>query len=159
MRKILYIDMDGVVADFAGAINDLDPSIDMSNSLENWQERADKVDELCQTHCEIFRYLDVIEGAKEAVEKLNEKYDIYFLSTPMWELPHSFMGKRIWLEETFGDLARKKLILTHRKDLVIGDILIDDTIRNGAGDFKGELITFHKETNNWSHILKYLLNN
>ena len=82
-KKILYVDMDGVIADFAGAINKIDPSIDMSNSTENWQERSDRVDDICQIYPTIFEYLEVIDGAKEAITKLSEKYDIYFLSTPM----------------------------------------------------------------------------
>ena len=156
-KKILYVDMDGVIADFAGAINKIDPSIDMSNSTENWQERSDKVDDICQIYPTIFEYLDVIDGAKEAITKLSEKYDIYFLSTPMWSLPMSFMGKRIWLEKNFGELSNKKLILTHRKDLAIGDILIDDTKRNGADKFRGEFIMFDKISYNWDRILEHLL--
>ena len=35
-KKILYVDMDGVIADFAGAINKIDLFIDMSNNTENW---------------------------------------------------------------------------------------------------------------------------
>ena len=31
---------------------------------------------------------------------------------------------------------------THRKDLLIGDYLIEDRLANGAKDFKGELINF-----------------
>ena len=55
-KKILYVDMDGVIADFAGAINKIDPSIDMSNSTENWQERSDRVDDICQIYPTIFEY-------------------------------------------------------------------------------------------------------
>ncbi len=41
-----------------------------------------------------------------------------------------------------GNKARKKLILTHRKDLNIGDFLVDDRTKNGAGEFMGEFIQF-----------------
>ena len=75
----------------------------------------------------------------------------------MWSLPMSFMGKRIWLEKNFGELSNKKLILTHRKDLAIGDILIDDTKRNGADKFRGEFIMFDKISYNWDRILEHLL--
>jgi hypothetical protein len=34
------------------------------------------------------------------------------------------------------------MFITHRKDLLIGHYLIDDRTKNGAGDFKGELIRF-----------------
>ena len=34
------------------------------------------------------------------------------------------------------------MIITHRKDLLIGDYLIDDRLANGAKDFKGKLLRF-----------------
>ena len=32
------------------------------------------------------------------------------------------------------------MFITHRKDLLIGDYLIDDRLANGAKDFKGKLL-------------------
>jgi len=49
---------------------------------------------------------------------------------------------RQWIERHFGDLFKNKMIITHRKDLLHGDYLIDDREANGAKDFKGELISF-----------------
>jgi len=50
------------------------------------------------------------------------------------------------------------LILTHRKDLVKGDILIDDRPNNGAKDFEGEWIHFGSENfPDWSSVIKHLL--
>jgi 5'-nucleotidase len=67
-------------------------------------------------------------------------------------------GKRIWLEEQFGEKINGKLILTHRKDLVKGDILIDDRPNNGAKDFEGEWIHFGSENfPDWSSVIKHLL--
>ena len=34
------------------------------------------------------------------------------------------------------------MFITHRKDMLIGDYLIDDRLANGAGNFKGELLRF-----------------
>jgi 5'-nucleotidase len=52
------------------------------------------------------------------------------------------------------------LILTHRKDLNIGDYLVDDRLRNGAGEFQGKLIHFGTdEFPNWEVTLKYLEQN
>jgi 5'(3')-deoxyribonucleotidase len=85
-------------------------------------------------------------------------YDVYFLSTPMDALFQSYTDKRIWLERYFGSLAEKRLILTHRKDLAIGDYLVDDTTRNGAGNFTGEHIHFGTgDFPDWEAILQYLL--
>lgn len=136
-KKILYIDMDGVVADFAKGINDIDPTIDMSQSTVDYEKRSDRVDSVCADNPEIFHNLEPIVGSIEFVKELAEIYDVYFLSTPMWTLPESFIGKRIWIEKHFGKMASKRLILTHRKDLNIGDYLVDDRKHNGAGEFTG----------------------
>jgi 5'-nucleotidase len=64
----------------------------------------------------------------------------------------------LWLEKYFGERIKRKLILTHRKDVVKGDILIDDRPNNGAKDFEGEWIHFGcDDFRNWHEVLKYLL--
>ena len=76
----------------------------------------------------------------------------------MWNVPDSYKGKRIWLSKYFGELATKKLILTHRKDLALGDILVDDRIKNGVENFKGEHIHFGNDKfPNWKSVLEYLI--
>lgn len=155
MKKILYVDMDGVVADFDKAVLDLHPEL---SDIVCQQEKHDKVDEICEANVDIFHHLEPIEGAIMSVKILSEYYDVYFLSTPMWKVPESFTGKRIWLENHFGELANKKLILTHRKDLNIGEYLIDDRINNGAGSFRGEHIHFRQEGfETWDKVVVYLL--
>lgn len=74
------------------------------------------------------------------VKKLAKYFDVYFLSTPMQNIPESYMDKRIWLKLHFGEWANRRLILTHRKDLNIGDYLIDDRLKNGASEFTGKHI-------------------
>ena len=59
--------------------------------------------------------------------------------------------------EYLGDAAKKRVIVSHNKNLMIGDYLIDDRTANGAGEFKGELIQFGTEKYpNWKEVLKYL---
>ena len=84
---------------------------------------------------------------KDAIDSISKiidsgKYDIYIASTAPWNNIESLSHKRIWIEKYFGDKLRKRLILTHRKDLLIGDYLIDDRTANGAGEFQGKLIQF-----------------
>ena len=108
----------------------------------------------------LFRHLKPIDAAIKSVEKLlkSPKYDVYFLSTAPWNNPSAWTDKRLWLEQQFGDKINRKLILTHRKYLVKGDILIDDRPNNGAKDFDGEWIHFGSEKfPNWLAVLNYLL--
>ena len=85
--------------------------------------------------------LDAIHGAKEALMRLDQDFDIYIASTPPWTRPDMWAAKRKWIEEHFTYLKRK-LILTHHKDLLKGDILIDDSRWRGQPDFKGHWLWF-----------------
>jgi 5'-nucleotidase len=156
-KEICYIDCDGVIADFCKAI--IDPHPDLNINMDDHDTWRDFVDEYCEeTNPHVFRNLELLPMAKEAVGLLNEKYNIYFLTTPMWNVPFSYTDKRLWLEEHFGDIAFKKLILSHNKGLCMGKYLIDDTTRNGVLDFKGEHIHFgSKRFPDWDSILKYVL--
>ena len=143
MKKLrIYIDMDGVIADF-----------DKAKKLlpEKQQGRPDLyVDYL---------YLDVMPGAEQALRYLNEHHEVFIASTPPWSRIQVWADKRAWLEQWFPDLKRK-LILTHRKDLLIGDVLIDDSQYRGQPDFKGEWFWFNQNwTNkNWKACLKFIKN-
>jgi 5'-nucleotidase len=162
-KKVLYIDMDGVIADFDKALEKYDPEINNLNHENDPNQatiRNNKVDVICEANEDFFHNLPPIEGAIEAVNQLFKKFDIYFLSTPMWNAPHSFTGKRIWIEKNFGAIADKRLILTHRKDLNLGEFLIDDRICNGVENFSGTHIHFGSYNfPNWEITAQYLINN
>lgn len=152
-KKILYLDMDGVVADFDKAIKTFCPDLHTAN----YDDTHRKVDEICETNSDIFHNLPPIKGAMEAVSKLFDLYDVYFLSTPMWNVPDSYTGKRIWIEKHFGTQATQRLILTHRKDLAIGDFLVDDRTKNGVSEFTGIHIHFGTEQfPDWDVTFDYL---
>lgn len=155
-KPILYVDMDGVIVDFDHGIKKIYPHF--SQTLPE-SERQTMVDDVCEVqNRNIFRELPPIEGAIEAVKSLEPFFEIYFLSTPMWTVPESFTAKRLWIEENFGIFGTKKLILTHRKDLNIGDYLVDDRTHNGAGKFTGQHIHFgQSEFPNWDSVVKYLM--
>lgn len=155
-KDILFLDLDGCIADFDKAIKDAHPYIDIDMTNEKWR---DLVDHYCENKNQrIFRDLKLIEGAESAVHILDREFNIYFLSTPMYNVPYSYMDKRLWLEEHFGKVAHKKLILSHNKGLCVGKYLIDDRIKNGVENFKGEHIHFGTEKfPDWDAVLTYVL--
>lgn len=150
------MDIDGVLADFEHSIGVHNPNVFRPDYYTE-DERDEIITQICTTNNRIFKDLLPIPGAIDATHELMELYDVHFLSTPMWDVPHSFMDKRIWLEKHFGDKAKKRLILTHRKDLTIGDFLVDDRIVNGVENFTGVHIHFGSDLfPSWNIVLPYL---
>lgn len=157
MKPILYIDMDGVIADFESYMHQIAPGIPIGDGPD-WEERSKIVVRACQQNFHLFEKLKPIQDGVSSVMRLMTYYDVYFLSTPMEAVVESYTDKRKWLDRYFGGLADKKLILTHRKDLAIGDYLVDDSLRNGAAQFTGEHIHFGTEDfPDWKSVTSYLL--
>jgi 5'(3')-deoxyribonucleotidase len=157
-KKIVYIDMDGVLVD-------LEKEFDKFFSYNPHLREKFKG---CPDHIPgIFRDPPPIEGAIEAVKKLAEsgKYELFIATAAPWGNPDSATDKRYWIEKYFNKLFHKKMFITHRKDLLMGDYLIDDRTKNGAGEFKGELLRFGwayeeqkwNEYPTWESILTKLL--
>ena len=144
--KIVYVDMDGVLVDFQSGIDSL--------TEEQRQSFKDGLDDVPG----IFSKMKPVEGAIEAYEELTRHFDVYILSTAPWNNPSAWTDKLLWVKKYLGDLAHKRLILSHNKHLNDGDFLIDDRTANGAGDFKGEHVKFlSEEFQNWDDVLNYLI--
>ena len=139
--------MDGVISDFENAR--------IKNPLSRVSPYIGRPDKIPN----IYKDLEPIEGAIDAVTKIlnNENFETFFLSTPPWDNPDAWTHKRLWIEKYFGKSARHKLILSARKDLNIGDYLIDDSRYRGQPDFNGKWIEFGgKEYPNWKLVLEYI---
>lgn len=144
-KKIVYIDMDGVLVDLQSAIDRLDPQV-----------RAAAVEDIDEVP-HLFANPDPMPGAINAFNRICKKYDVYILSTAPWGNPTAWSDKRLWVERHLGENAFKRLILSHNKHLCHGDYLIDDRLKNGAEKFTGEHIHFGTDKfNNWDTVLKYL---
>ena len=144
-KKILYIDMDNVLADFESVLPSLPPSI-----RKEYKGRLDEVPG-------IFILMNPMPGAIKAFQELAGLFDVYILSTAPWRNPSAWSDKLIWVKKHLGDLAYKRLILSHHKNLNRGDYLIDDRLKNGSDLFTGELIPFgSKEFSGWPAVLSYL---
>jgi 5'-nucleotidase len=151
MKKVLWIDMDGVLVDFNGHVEE---TISKNELLKtSYEGDYDHIPG-------IFRNPPPIKGAIEAIKKLEEsgKYEMYIATAAPWGNPMAAMDKRFWIEEYFGELFYKKMAITHLKGMLIGDYIIDDRKANGVENFGGEHI--HFGTNkfpDWESVLKHLL--
>lgn len=148
MRK-LFIDMDGVLADFDVGVKNYEKVFGPILSADDLDSIPD-----------LYLNLPVLTGALDAITKLynSNKYDMFVATTAPWDSPNSLTHKRLWLEENFGDIFYKRMFTTHRKDLLLGDYLIDDRVVNGAGEFTGEHIHFGSDKfPDWNSVLLYLL--
>ena len=146
MSKKLFIDMDGVLADFMGAVI---THPDYGNGKD--------LDEL-----DVFENLNPIPKSIESVNKIIDsgKYDVFILSTAPWGNPKAWMDKRLWIEKYLPKL-KKRLILSHYKDLCCSseeDIIIDDRKVNGVERWGGVHLHFGPdgEYKDWKSILEVL---
>ena len=145
--KKLFIDMDGVLADFMGAVH-------AHVEFRNGSKELDELD--------IFETLVPIPKSIESVEKIldSNKYEVFILSTAPWSNPKAWMDKRLWVEKYLPRL-KKRLILSHYKDLCCGsadDIIIDDRICNGVERWGGVHLHFGDDGDykDWEMILEKL---
>ena len=156
MKQILYIDMDGVLVDLGEHIRDW---------FAKFPHLKQKYNEFPDHIPGIFRNPKPISESIESIHKLynSGRYDMFIATTSPWGNPYAATDKRFWIEQWFGRLFHKRLIITSRKDLLVGDYLIDDRIKNGAGEFgsianRGQHIHFGSEKfPNWKSVTDYLL--
>lgn len=143
-KDIIYVDMDGVVANFA----------------KKWKKMYGTELDLYHippTPTGFYSDLEVIPNSKNAIKTLSEYFDVYFLSTAEWNNISSWSDKRIWIEKHFGKYAYKKLILSHNKSLHIGKYLIDDRAIDTNLAFTGEFIHFGSvRFQNWPMVINYI---
>jgi len=101
-----------------------------------------------------FSTFDPMPGAIESVQKLIDMgHDVFIATTPPWNHPSAWGQKRDWVEKNLPSLKRK-MFLTHRKDLLIGDILIDDTRFRGQPDFQGTWFHFGNNGMDWKYVVE-----
>lgn len=144
MKKIIYLDLDGVLANFNAGVKREIKSID-----EDVPECYEKG---------FYRNLPVMPGAIEFVNRLiaSDKYEIYIASKPVTKTFYCPSEKYEWVNEHFPMLIRK-MFLTCDKGLLRGDYLVDDHLK-WAEKFEGETFVFNSEKpiENFESIAKIL---
>lgn len=145
MKKVLYVDMDNVLVDFESGISQL--------SEVTRQAYVGRLDEVPG----IFALMTPMPQAIHAFEELSVLFDAYILSTAPWDNPSAWSDKLIWVKQYLGQVAYKRLILSHHKNLLAGAYLVDDRTKNGVDRFTGEHIHFGTEQfPDWRTVLSYL---
>ncbi|KPV43419.1 5' nucleotidase, NT5C type [Alicyclobacillus ferrooxydans] len=136
--KRIAIDMDEVIADFAGKhiklYNALFSDSLTTSDLEGhrlWTLRPHQAKDILEILNDpmFFRDLDVIEGSQEVIAELSEQYEI-FIATAAMERPSSFAAKFEWLKEHFPFLSDSNFVFCGDKSIIHADYLIDDSVRH-----------------------------
>ena len=152
--KILYVDMDSVLVDFQSGIDRLPASV--RSEVESQADPA--FDEVPG----IFALMDPMPFAIECFTELALVFDTYILSTAPWGNTSAWSDKIDWVKRHFGDdessPAYKRLILSHHKNLNIGDFIVDDRTKRGVDRFVGEHVHFGTvRFPDWPTVRDYLM--
>jgi 5'-nucleotidase len=142
MKKIVYVDMDGVLFDFRAGVGRPD--------------HEDDPPEMFQPG--FYRKLPVMPGAKEAVQALlvHDKIDLYIATKPTTKALTCPSEKYQAIEEHFPELLRKIFMICDKGHLN-GHYLIDDYPHWGA-KFQGTFLLFNEKDplTSWQQILAYM---
>jgi len=144
-KKIIYIDMDDTLCDYASAyqrIKKTETSVEYPQSLKGF-----------------YLGLEPLSDAIETYHWLAEqnRLSVYILTAPSIMNPLCYTEKRLWVEKWLGMEAVDRLIISPRKQLLKGDFLIDDKQAGRGQDiFEGKLIQFgSKAYPNWKIVRHY----
>ena len=140
MKKELLLDCDGVLSEF------LDDFIKVCNSvLLTSYKRSDvtdwdivkclndpRLDDVLLhevDHHDFVMNLKPLDGAVAAVRALREIHDVIIVTAP-FERSKTWIPQRIeWLKKHF-DISPRNIIFTSRKELICGDVFVDDHPEN-----------------------------
>lgn len=173
--KRIAIDMDDVVADAQARFGEW-YTRDYAVEFTPEQLYSTRIEDLIKPehngcireyvfHDDFFKDLPVIAGAKEVIEELHKKYEIFF-TTAAIEFPNSLLPKLAWLGEHFPYVTWKNIVFCGDKSIINADYMIDDNVRNFKGFIgKGILFTaahnhqteWDTRVNNWQEVKDMLL--
>ncbi|KAM8992257.1 5'(3')-deoxyribonucleotidase, cytosolic type [Ara ararauna] len=156
----VLVDMDGVVADFEGAVLrgfsgrfPAEPRVELAarsgfSVREQYrglrQDLAAKVASVYESPG-FFLGLDPIPGALEALQEMIRMQDteVFICTSPLRNYEHCILEKYKWVEKHLGPEFVERIILTRDKTIVSADLLFDDK----------DTITGAEPNPSWEHIL------
>tara|TARA_A100001015_G_scaffold299926_1_gene384641 strand:+ start:478 stop:1002 length:525 start_codon:yes stop_codon:yes gene_type:complete len=144
-KKIVYVDMDGVLVDFQSGIDALPDKV-YQKFIGNEKNAPN-----------VFSLMLPIKSAIYSFNLLSLYFDTYILSTSPWKSTTALQDKLDWVKINIGLSAKQRVIFSHHKNLNKGDYLIDDRTKRGADKFEGKHIHFgYSPFHNWYDVLEYL---
>ena len=160
-KKIILIDMDGVVADFSAKLlktakergyGEVDPSNVKSFKIhDEFPEKFHEGINNIISERGFYRDLKPIDGAIEGIQEMMEYsfFEVFFCTSPWNTSETCIRDKQNWLSQYFGKKILKRLVVTNDKTLVRGDYLIDDkpTIKGVFDNPTWEQILFSQPYN------------
>lgn len=145
-KHVVYIDMDGVLADFWGGVGRPKARPDETSPPEMFNPG-------------FFLNLPVNPGAREAVTELLKRdyLDLYIATLHSYKNPYSASEKIQWISIHFPELINK-MFLTCDKGHLNGDYLIDDDRAKWGHKFKGTFIHMqeHNPEESWKYAVERL---
>ncbi len=126
----------------------------------------------------VYDYANIIEGAKETIKKLTEKYDVYIATSFVFRDKPEISGKIAYdkfnfIIKEFPFLNMRNIIMINNKDMLEADIRVDDSMKKLKGDAEQKLLftAYHNKNisddelseegitrvNTWNEIEKILL--
>lgn len=172
----IAVDMDEVIADFTAKLlsiynnkygtSYIEKDLVGKNLRDVHPEHAEYIRNVIQ-QSDYFADLPLMKGAREALEKLSEKHEI-FITTAAMDFPTSFNAKYAWLSENFPFISDRNYVFCGDKSIISADYLIDDHLRH-LKKFKGQGILFTAYHNvndsyemrmdSWEEIYNYFESN
>jgi len=149
----VFLDMDGVLADFFGQWARLDGK-DHYKDIDNPQAKL----QLVRNHPTFWVDLPMLPHAAELVRTVMKNYGEYYIcSTPLAGDPRSEPGKMAWIRMHLGSMPPAGVIFTHSKATHatsngIPNILVDDYGVNVNGWKMAGGIAIHYEDHSFPRV-------
>lgn len=166
---IVLFDVDGVIADFdahyvkvARMTLGRDVYINFSGDAFVATERYDVNEEEASRIKRSMMVRSAVDmlplpGAVDAIKRIDMRHDVYFVTAPFCPYHHTWYNDRQWwFVEHFNKRLSRKIIFTHCKELVRGDVFIDDKPSNvekwRKANPEGSGIIWGQHTDDWSKL-------
>lgn len=135
MKKVLCIDMDSVIVDlmtewYKRYNHDYNDNLSIER-VSDWdatkyvkKECGERIYEYLK-QSGIFYDLKPLPFAIEVMERLSNRFELLIVTSPPSK--YAYKEKEDWIIKHMPFIKREAIIFTHRKELIDGDLLFDDS--------------------------------